>query len=204
MTTLTGQFIFLCWAVFIIYWIVASIGVKRTVEKQAGWWRILILLIAAAIAFFMINHDASLWSYTLTIGIIADIVTLIGLIIILWARTVLGGAPALSWRRTTSLFKAAPTAMCAIRFIAVFCLWFLAWQSSTAVLFSSPHLPSPLSPPCSGHMRKRSFSPGISLMSTPITKHGSKRSFRMCFRGTGTTRKFRKLFIALHLMIYWV
>jgi len=91
MTTLTGQFIFLCWAIFIIYWIVAAFGVKRTVEKQAGWWRILVLLIAMAIAFFMINHDATLWPYTLTIGIIADIVTLIGLIIILWARTILGG-----------------------------------------------------------------------------------------------------------------
>jgi protein-S-isoprenylcysteine O-methyltransferase Ste14 len=99
MTTLTGQFIFLCWAVFIIYWIVASFGVKRTVERQAGWWRILVLLIAMAIAFFMINHDAILWSYTLTIGIIADIVTLIGLIIMLWARTVLGG----NWSTSTVL-----------------------------------------------------------------------------------------------------
>jgi protein-S-isoprenylcysteine O-methyltransferase Ste14 len=90
MSSLTGQFILLCWAIFIIYWIVSAFGVKRTVEKQAGWWRILILLIAAAIAFFMINHDAILWSYTLTIGIFADIVTFIGLIIILWARTVLG------------------------------------------------------------------------------------------------------------------
>jgi protein-S-isoprenylcysteine O-methyltransferase Ste14 len=99
MSSLTGQFIFLCWAIFIIYWIVASFGVKRTVEKQAGWWRILILLIAVAIAFFMINNDVILWSYTLTIGIFADIVTLIGLIIILWARTVLGG----NWSSSTVL-----------------------------------------------------------------------------------------------------
>lgn len=99
MTTLTGQFILLCWAVFIIYWIIASFGVKRTVEKQTGWWRILVLLIAMAIAFFMINHDAILWSYTLMIGIIADIVTLIGLIIMLWARTVLGG----NWSTSTVL-----------------------------------------------------------------------------------------------------
>lgn len=99
MSNLTGQFIFLCWAIFIIYWLVASFGAKRTVEKQAGRWRILVLLIAAAIAFFMINHDAILWSYTLTIGIIADIVTLMGLIIILWARTVLGG----NWSTSTVL-----------------------------------------------------------------------------------------------------
>jgi protein-S-isoprenylcysteine O-methyltransferase Ste14 len=99
MSNLTGQFIFFCWAIFIIYWIVAAFRVKRTVEKQAGWWRIQILLIAAAIAFFMIRHDAILWSYTLTIGIIADIVTLIGLIIILWARTVLGG----NWSTTAVL-----------------------------------------------------------------------------------------------------
>ncbi len=67
-------------------------GVKRTVEKQAGWWRILVvLLIAAAIEFNLIKHGAILWSYTLMVGIIADIATLIGLIITLWARTVLGG-----------------------------------------------------------------------------------------------------------------
>ena len=91
MSNLTGQFINLCWAIFIIYWIVASFRVKRTVEKQAGWWRTLILLIAAAIGFNLIRRGAILWSYTPTIGIIADIVTLIGLIIMLWARTVLGG-----------------------------------------------------------------------------------------------------------------
>jgi hypothetical protein len=99
MTTLTGQFIVLCWAIFIIYWIVASFWVKRTVEKQPGWWRIQILLIAVAIAFFMTNHDAVLWLYTLTIGIFTDIVTFIGLIIILWARTVLGG----NWSTSTVL-----------------------------------------------------------------------------------------------------
>jgi protein-S-isoprenylcysteine O-methyltransferase Ste14 len=99
MSNLAGQFILLCWAIFIIYWIVAAFGVKRTVEKQAGWWRIQILLIAVAIAFFMVNHDTILWSYTLTTGIIADIVTLIGLIIILWARIVLGG----NWSTTAVL-----------------------------------------------------------------------------------------------------
>ncbi len=80
MSNLTGQFIFLCWAIFIIYWIVAAFRVRRTVERQAGWWRVQILLIAAAIVFFLIYHDTILWSYTLTIGIIADMVTLIGLI----------------------------------------------------------------------------------------------------------------------------
>jgi protein-S-isoprenylcysteine O-methyltransferase Ste14 len=99
MSSLTGQFIFLCWGIFIIYWIVASFGVKRTVEKQAGWWHIQILLIVVAIAFFMTKPDAILWSYTLTIGVSADIITLIGLIIILWARTVLGG----NWSTTAVL-----------------------------------------------------------------------------------------------------
>ncbi len=99
MTSLTGQVIFLCWAMFIIYWIVASFRVKRTVEKQAGWWRIQILLIASAIAFSLINLGPILWPYALTIGIFADIVTLIGLIIILWARIVLGG----NWSTSTVL-----------------------------------------------------------------------------------------------------
>ncbi len=95
MSNLTGQFITLCWAIFIIYWIIAAFGVKRTVEKRTGWWRVLILLIALAIVSNLINRGVILWSYTLMVGIIADIVTLIGLIITLWARTVLvvTGAP---------------------------------------------------------------------------------------------------------------
>ena len=36
MTTLTGQFIFLCWAAFIIYWIVASFGGQAHSRETAG------------------------------------------------------------------------------------------------------------------------------------------------------------------------
>lgn len=99
MSNLTGQFITLCWAIFIVYWIVASFGVKRTVERRAGWWRVFILLIAVVIAFNLTNHDVILWSRTLAIGIIADIVTLMGLVIVLWARTILGG----NWSSDTVL-----------------------------------------------------------------------------------------------------
>ncbi len=99
MINLTGQFIILCWAIFIIYWIIAAFRVKRTVEKRMGWWRILILLILAAYALNPIKQGGILWSYTLTVGIIADIVTLTGLIITLWARTVLGG----NWSTDTAL-----------------------------------------------------------------------------------------------------
>ncbi len=99
MSSFAGQFIFICWAIFIIVWMVASFRVKRTVEKKAGWWRIQFLLIAAIIFFFLRYHDLILWSYTLVTGMVADIITLVGLIIALWARITLGG----NWSTATVL-----------------------------------------------------------------------------------------------------
>ncbi len=51
------------------------------------------------VALNVTNHDVILWSRTLVIGIIVDIITLIGLVIVLWARTVLGG----NWSTDTVL-----------------------------------------------------------------------------------------------------
>ena len=98
MNSLTEQFIILCWAIFLIYWIISSFSVKRTVERQGWGWQRVLILAAVIAAFILFSRGASLsldmamilWPQTLTVGIVADIITFIGLIIMLWARTALG------------------------------------------------------------------------------------------------------------------
>jgi protein-S-isoprenylcysteine O-methyltransferase Ste14 len=98
MKSLTEQFIILCWAVFLLYWIISSFSVKRTVERQGWGWHRVVIVVAVIAAFVLFNRSASLslamdmilWPQTLTVGIVADITTLVGLIILLWARTTLG------------------------------------------------------------------------------------------------------------------
>lgn len=94
---LTGQLIPLCVAVFIIFWIVAAFSTKRTIEggglPQPIW--IAFVIAIAAFIFFIgarpITRDMELWPPTLATGIIADVVTVLGLAVTLWARTELGG-----------------------------------------------------------------------------------------------------------------
>lgn len=97
--TFAGQFVALCYAIFLVYWIVAAFGTKRTAERQ-GWWghwptRFAVF---AFIALFVLRRltgpfsaGESVWSYTPAIGIAASVVTAIGLVILLWARVILAG-----------------------------------------------------------------------------------------------------------------
>jgi len=99
MINLTGQFIIICWAIFLIYWFISSFSVKRTSRGQ-GWrswvWRFPIL--AAVLLLILLNHgvfskytEAILWHSSLVIGFVADLITFVGLIIMLWARKKLAG-----------------------------------------------------------------------------------------------------------------
>jgi protein-S-isoprenylcysteine O-methyltransferase Ste14 len=100
MNKFAGQFIILCWAIFLIYWFATAFSVKRTAEGRGfrSWgWSFPILFVAVLLIIF-INRGmfskyagAILWKRTLAVDIAADLITLIGLIIILWARTILGG-----------------------------------------------------------------------------------------------------------------
>jgi protein-S-isoprenylcysteine O-methyltransferase Ste14 len=98
MNKLTGQFIILCSAIFLIYWTTAAFTVKRAVEKENQWPRFLMfVVIIATFALLMRGRMPStylgkvLWPQTVTTGIVADAVTLAGLVTALWARAALGG-----------------------------------------------------------------------------------------------------------------
>ena len=100
MDNIFGQFIILCWVIFPLYWIVAALSVKRTAKRQRGrgsWgWRFPIFLAVLLAVFldrgvFLKYAGHTLWHRTFAVGIIADLITLIGLVILIWARRTLGG-----------------------------------------------------------------------------------------------------------------
>ncbi len=99
MNNIFGHFIILCWAIFLIYWIIAALSVKRTAAGK-GWrswgWRFPIFVAVLLIVLFnrgvLSKYAGSiLWHRTLAVGVIADLITFGGLIVLLWARRSLGG-----------------------------------------------------------------------------------------------------------------
>jgi protein-S-isoprenylcysteine O-methyltransferase Ste14 len=98
MKNITLLFIFLCFVVQIIFSIVSAFSTKRTSENKGGWtMRILAVIIVGSVIFlkeqiaiFLPFINTNFWSYTLTIGIIADIVALLGMLIMIYARVTLG------------------------------------------------------------------------------------------------------------------
>lgn len=95
---IAGDFILLCWLTFLVVWLIAAFSVKRTVERQSWGWRF--VGIGTALAVFLLfryggalstDMGVLLWAPTLLVGLVADAVTLSGLLITLWARFTLGG-----------------------------------------------------------------------------------------------------------------
>ena len=98
MDDVAKQCIGVCWAILIVYMIVAALGTKRTVERPTGQWRI--WLLAGAMTVFALRKSGIapwisaaqvvLWQRTPAVGLVADILTISGLAIALWARAALG------------------------------------------------------------------------------------------------------------------
>jgi len=97
MPDVTAQFIYLCFVIVILYWVVAASSTKPTLKGQrGGQWRPVAFVVALVLLFVFrrplgIHGGLFLWPHTLVVGIIADIIALCGLLIALWARTTLGG-----------------------------------------------------------------------------------------------------------------
>jgi protein-S-isoprenylcysteine O-methyltransferase Ste14 len=102
-TAVTRGFIAVCWVVFVVYIFVSAFFTKRTVERRGRGASRILLLVAFLVALVVVNFpnlsgDAFLayagvpvWPNSIIDALIADAVTLGGLIVVLWARTVLGG-----------------------------------------------------------------------------------------------------------------
>ena len=92
---LTGYFIGLCFAIFVVFWAVTAFSTKRTVQRR-GWWRVSFLVIL--LGYFLLRMgllhvhwvNGLVWHRTLFIGFVADAIALVGLAVMLWARVTLG------------------------------------------------------------------------------------------------------------------
>jgi len=91
----SDRFIAFCWLTFFVVWIVAAFWTKRTAERAgwgSRWW------IWLALAAFMLvrrrtvpfSSDQILWHAPPIVGVVADVITGVGLFIALWARMSLG------------------------------------------------------------------------------------------------------------------
>ncbi len=96
MDRFAGAFIIACWAVVFAYIFIAAFNTKRTVERVSWWWRIPLLLIAVVIIRLLpglggAQSGAVFWKRSPPEEITADAVSFLGLVVAIWARTVLGG-----------------------------------------------------------------------------------------------------------------
>ena len=94
--TATATILALCWAAFVVYWAITAFNVKRTVERRADWLRVgigCVVFLGVVLLRSRPGHslDPLLLPRTLPLRVVADVLGVAGLVILLWARTVLGG-----------------------------------------------------------------------------------------------------------------
>jgi protein-S-isoprenylcysteine O-methyltransferase Ste14 len=83
----------LCWAVAAVVWAVSALFVKRTVERPRGWTRLLTVLAVIwvfAVMSRIAGFEQPLWSPSAAVGVLADLITIAGLAVAIWARATLG------------------------------------------------------------------------------------------------------------------
>jgi len=89
------EFVFLCWGVWLLFWIVSAFFVKRTVERRFGSWRTLVVLGGIGLVVVLRRTTGSPSpappsSRTPAVEILADVITFAGLGVALWSRAALG------------------------------------------------------------------------------------------------------------------
>jgi protein-S-isoprenylcysteine O-methyltransferase len=98
MLNLYLAFIILCFVIQILVWIITGFSNKKTLTKKGGWTLritaiiILVVLIGFQEDIFRIVPvlHIQLWPTNISSGLVADLVTFIGLLVMLWARKTLG------------------------------------------------------------------------------------------------------------------
>jgi protein-S-isoprenylcysteine O-methyltransferase Ste14 len=94
--SVTATILALCWAVFVIYWGVTALNVKRTLVRRADWLRAAIaIVVALGVALLRSPYgrssDLFVLPRDLPVRVLADLLAVAGVAILLWARTILGG-----------------------------------------------------------------------------------------------------------------
>lgn len=95
MTGATGLFIDLCWAAWLLYWLLMAFSTKRTVERRGFFGYRLVALVCFAGTFaverlLQVSPQSHLWHTALLLGIATDFVVFAGVAFSVWARVTLG------------------------------------------------------------------------------------------------------------------
>lgn len=92
-----GKIVIACWGVVIAFWIISAFFVKRTKARQPLLQRVIYLLVATvAVLLIYASARTTNWNrvvlpHTLALGVVADMLAVVGVCIAIWARTTLGG-----------------------------------------------------------------------------------------------------------------
>ena len=95
MNNWTGIFILGCWVALFTYWMINASNVKQDIEKHISF-KYIFLLSAVVVALFITMLyrktflQRTLWQTSVHLGIVTDVIVLIGLAFAVWARTILG------------------------------------------------------------------------------------------------------------------
>ncbi len=87
-----GIIIAILWTIFILYWIISAVSVKKDVYRQGAWWQRAFVF---AIAAFVLTNLVPAWREPLfpqspAFAIAAIVLTAIGILFAVWARIHLG------------------------------------------------------------------------------------------------------------------
>ncbi len=95
MSELTWAPIACCWAVLVVFWVIAAFGAKRTVER-GGFFGYRLVAGAVFLALLLIArllHEyprSELWRTPLAVRLLSDAIVLAGTALAIWARLTLG------------------------------------------------------------------------------------------------------------------
>jgi len=93
----SATFVGLCWVTLIAIWLISALSVKRTKERQPLSGRLFYIGLTAVVAALLnggirqAHLTRVVLPHTLGTAIIADVIVLVGFVIAVWARVVLGG-----------------------------------------------------------------------------------------------------------------
>ena len=107
LTKPTNLFLALAWTAYLLFWVISAARSKRT--ERVRNCALTFLMVAAVVTLFLLLRpemvpdgiNSVLWRSTLPVGICADVVVLIGLLVLIWARRTLGA----NWSANTGFAR---------------------------------------------------------------------------------------------------
>ena len=108
----------ICWATWLVYWILMSFGTKRTVER-GNWFSYRLVAILIVLGLIVVNRavngseHAQLWHTGAALGVATVCMVIAGLAFTVWARIVLGRnwSAEITFKQDHELIESGPYAL---------------------------------------------------------------------------------------------